>query len=238
MSLCSIEGELDHNDTVTYQVIALGPPRFQPSTVPPVWNVLVLDHQTKDVLAAVLRVQNLRDVGLTLHVQLHSLRPPLPDVPAVYFVIPTPANTWWIAEDLDKCLYEPTPSTLILSSLYLVHCSKNSQFLSRARRDTHQLTRHIRSLTSFIAPSPSLFPLFYNTNTNTRIPSRSITAQTALSIQTSKLPVFDRTADEIERIANELFSAVVTTGVYSASTEIVDPGAFVGLLQDLGKRSS
>jgi hypothetical protein len=35
---------------------------------PPVWKVLVLDQYTKDVLATVLRVQDLRDVGVTLHV--------------------------------------------------------------------------------------------------------------------------------------------------------------------------
>lgn len=93
------------------------------STAPLVWKVLVLDQQTKDVLATVLRVQDLRDAGVTLHVcaapsclssssclhchsQLHSQRPPLPDVPAVYFVAPTLANIRRISEDLDKCLYE------------------------------------------------------------------------------------------------------------------------------------
>lgn len=35
---------------------------------PPVWKILVLDQQTKDVLATVLRVQDLRDIGVTLHV--------------------------------------------------------------------------------------------------------------------------------------------------------------------------
>lgn len=39
---------------------------------PPVWKVLVLDQHTKDVLATVLRVQDLRDVGVTLHVYVHS----------------------------------------------------------------------------------------------------------------------------------------------------------------------
>jgi hypothetical protein len=38
--------------------------------------------------------------------QLHSPRPPLPDVPAVYFVSPTLANIRRIAEDLEKSLYE------------------------------------------------------------------------------------------------------------------------------------
>jgi sec1 family domain-containing protein 1 len=38
--------------------------------------------------------------------QLHSSRPPLPDVPAVYFVSPTLTNIRRIAEDLGKGLYE------------------------------------------------------------------------------------------------------------------------------------
>ena len=37
---------------------------------------------------------------------MHSLRPPLTDVPAVYFVSPTLANIRRISEDLQKCLYE------------------------------------------------------------------------------------------------------------------------------------
>ena len=98
---------------------------------PTVWKVLVLDQFTKDVIATVLRVQDLRDVGVTLHVyvslllpslhslrrldwlrsyldlrQLHSNRPPLPDVPAVYFVAPTLQNIRRIAQDLEKSLYE------------------------------------------------------------------------------------------------------------------------------------
>lgn len=39
-----------------------------PNAAPPVWKILVLDQHTKDVLATVLRVQDLRDVGVTLHV--------------------------------------------------------------------------------------------------------------------------------------------------------------------------
>lgn len=39
-----------------------------PTAGPPVWKILVLDQTTKDVLATVLRVQDLRDIGVTLHV--------------------------------------------------------------------------------------------------------------------------------------------------------------------------
>ena len=38
--------------------------------------------------------------------QLHSNRPPLPDVPAVYFVSPTLTNIRRMAQDLEKGLYE------------------------------------------------------------------------------------------------------------------------------------
>ena len=38
--------------------------------------------------------------------QLHSNRPPLPDVPAIYFVAPTLQNVRRIAQDLEKNLYE------------------------------------------------------------------------------------------------------------------------------------
>ena len=38
--------------------------------------------------------------------QLHSARPALPDVPAVYFVSPSITNIRRIAEDLEKGLYE------------------------------------------------------------------------------------------------------------------------------------
>ena len=38
--------------------------------------------------------------------QLHTSRPPLSDVPAIYFVAPTLANIRRIAEDLRKGLYK------------------------------------------------------------------------------------------------------------------------------------
>lgn len=42
--------------------------KVPPVTGPPVWKILVLDQETKDILATVLRVQDLRDIGVTLHV--------------------------------------------------------------------------------------------------------------------------------------------------------------------------
>ncbi|GAA5871309.1 hypothetical protein JCM8547_007248 [Rhodosporidiobolus lusitaniae] len=74
----------------------------------PTWKVLVMDKVAQDVLATSLRVQDLRDAGVTLHMQLHSDRPALPDVPAIYFVSPSSANIQRIAADLRKGLYAST----------------------------------------------------------------------------------------------------------------------------------
>lgn len=47
-----------------------------------------------------------RYLDIRFHRQLHSVRPALPEVPAVYFVSPTLANIRRIAQDLQKDLYE------------------------------------------------------------------------------------------------------------------------------------
>ena len=51
-----------------------------------VYKVLVLDRETKDILAPLLHVNELRRHGVTLHMLLDAERQPIPDVPAVYFV--------------------------------------------------------------------------------------------------------------------------------------------------------
>ncbi|OJA12345.1 hypothetical protein AZE42_02785 [Rhizopogon vesiculosus] len=195
-----------------------GTPSGKPSTTlkipaatgPPVWKVLVLDQQTKDVLATVLRVQDLRDVGVTLHVQLHSLRPPLPDVPAVYFVAPTLDNVRRIAEDLEKLLYQsyhlnfvgPLPRALL-----------EELAASVAGAGTGELV--LDQYLSFISPSPSLFsllpPLPLTTPSSQAGPSysKSVTSYTLLNSPSSTEQQIE---DEIERISSGLFSAVVTMG--------------------------
>lgn len=57
-----------------------------------------MDKVSQDILATSLRVQDLRDNGVTLHMQLMGDRPPLPDVPAVYFVSPSRENLTRIAK--------------------------------------------------------------------------------------------------------------------------------------------
>ncbi|RDB29480.1 Protein sly1 [Hypsizygus marmoreus] len=185
-------------------------------TGPPVWKILVLDQQTKDVLATVLRVQDLRDVGVTLHVQLHSIRPPLPDVPAVYFVSPTLANIRRIAEDLQKSLYEsfhlnfvePLPRALL-----------EELAASVAQDGTGELVEQVLDqYLSFIAPSPSLFSLL---SPPPPLPVQLSTPSTpaALNIPHSTYTILNSPSStdqqieqEIERVASGLFSVVATLG--------------------------
>ncbi|KAJ3731937.1 Sec1-like protein [Lentinula guzmanii] len=181
---------------------------------PPVFKILVLDQQTKDVLATVLRVQDLRDVGVTLHVQLHTTRPPLPDVPAVYFVQPTAANIRRIAEDLDKSLYEtfhlnfvePLPRALL-----------EELAASVARDGTGELVKElIDQYLSFIAPSPSLFsllpPLAQPSPAVPAAAGSSTAPPSTYTILNSPASTEQEIEAEIARVANGLFSVIATLG--------------------------
>ncbi|KAI8990547.1 Sec1-like protein [Trametes punicea] len=184
---------------------------------PPVWKILVLDQHTKDVLATVLRVQDLRDVGVTLHVQLHSNRPPLPDVPAVYFVSPTLANIRRISQDLEKGLYEsfhlnfvePLPRALLEELAAAV-----------ARDGTGELVEQVLDqYLSFIAPSPSLFSLLPPTGAASTSTPNASAAPSAPSVPHSTYAILNSPASteqqidaEIERVATGLFSVIVTMG--------------------------
>ena len=56
------------------------------------YKILILDKFAFDVIAPLLRVNELRQHGITLTLLLESEREQIPDVPAVYFVQPTAKN--------------------------------------------------------------------------------------------------------------------------------------------------
>ncbi|KAF8308118.1 Sec1-like protein [Clavulina sp. PMI_390] len=171
----------------------------------PVWKILVLDDVSKDILATVLRVQDLRDVGVTLHVQLHSSRPQLADVPAIYFVAPTLTNIQRIAADLAEGLYEsfslnftsPLPRAVLEEFASLV-----------ARDDTDGLIEQVfDQYLEFLTPAPSLFSL---------IPNRGSTKDTP-SLSSSSYVILNGNSEtaieaELDRIATGLFAVVATQG--------------------------
>ncbi|KAJ1620374.1 Sec1-like protein [Pavlovales sp. CCMP2436] len=70
------------------------------------WKVLVYDRACQDVISPLLRVGDLRNRGITLHLLIGSEREPVPDVPAIYFVMPTAENVVKIGEDCARRLYD------------------------------------------------------------------------------------------------------------------------------------
>ena len=70
------------------------------------YKVLVLDTFTKAVIAPLLRVNELRKHGITLHLALETPRDPIPDTPSVYFVRGNEEGVRRIVADAAAGLYD------------------------------------------------------------------------------------------------------------------------------------
>nr|KAK5446116.1 Vesicle trafficking between the ER and Golgi [Exophiala xenobiotica] len=81
----------------------------------PIWKVLVFDDLGRDVISSVLRVNDLRSKGVTIHLNINSPRFPIPDVPVLYLVEPTATNIQLICSDLSRGLYSPAYVNFISS---------------------------------------------------------------------------------------------------------------------------
>lgn len=71
-----------------------------------VYKVLVLDSLTRDILAPLIRVADLRKHGVTLYMVIDNERQNIPDVPAIYFIEPTAKNVEKISLDAARGVYE------------------------------------------------------------------------------------------------------------------------------------
>ncbi|GJN20421.1 hypothetical protein PR202_gb07797 [Eleusine coracana subsp. coracana] len=69
------------------------------------YKILVMDSHCVSILSPVLRVNDLRRHGVTLHLGIDRPRQAVPDAPAVYLVRPTLANADRIAADAAAGLY-------------------------------------------------------------------------------------------------------------------------------------
>lgn len=88
------------------QMINFNQPITKSTIMEPSWKILVYDKYGQDIISPILSVKELQELGVTLHVQLHSPRDPVPDVPAIYFCLPTEENLGRISQDLQNQLYE------------------------------------------------------------------------------------------------------------------------------------
>lgn len=123
----------------------------------PMYKVLVLDSFTKEVIAPLLRVNDLRRHGITLHLQLENDRQPIPDVPAVYFVRGDEAAVAAVASDAAKGLYDamhlnftPPLSPQLLESLAKQLVASGS---------AHRVSKVFDQFLAFTAVEPQMFSL-------------------------------------------------------------------------------
>ncbi|KAG0005829.1 Vesicle trafficking between the ER and Golgi [Entomortierella chlamydospora] len=160
------------------------------------WKVLVFDSFGRDVISSVLRVNDLRENGVTVHMLLKNERQPIPDVPAVYFVEPTSENIRRISEDLSNHLYDSyyiNFSSVIPRPLMEEFAASTIPSGSSA-----QIQQVYDQYLNFICTEPNMF---------------------SLNDRQSYLALNDPTAPEtaieasIDKAASALFSVLATMGV-------------------------
>ncbi|KAI1847102.1 hypothetical protein JX266_006977 [Neoarthrinium moseri] len=164
----------------------------------PVWKVLVFDDLGRDVISSVLRVSDLRSLGITMHMHLSASRHAIPDVPVIYMLEPSPKNLEAITSDLQKGLYSPAYINFTSS----IPRPLLEDFASQTA--TAGTSEHIAQLydqyLNFIVAEPDLFSLgMQKENT-----------YWALNSAKTKDEELDHVVD---KIVSGLFSVVVTQGV-------------------------
>ncbi|XP_053693499.1 protein sly1 homolog [Sabethes cyaneus] len=88
------------------QMLNLNQPQTKVLAAEPVWKLLIYDRVGQDIISPLIAIRELRELGVTLHIQLHSDRDSIPDVPAIYFCAPTEENLGRIAQDFQNGLYD------------------------------------------------------------------------------------------------------------------------------------
>lgn len=180
----------------------------------PIWKVLVFDNFGRDVISSVLRVNDLRSWGVTIHLlvlflrarsndalltatsNIISRRYPISDVPVVYLVEPTPENVQTIVNDLSKGLYAPAYINFLSSVPRPLLEDFASQIASTETSD--KVAQVYDQYLNFIVAEPDLFSLGMGKDTYWKINS----AQTK-----------DEELDAlVDRIVSGLFSVSVTMG--------------------------
>ncbi|KAI5818739.1 Sec1-like protein [Pyronema omphalodes] len=161
----------------------------------PIWKVLVFDNLGRDIISSVLRVQDLRNFGVTIHLNLHAPRHPIPDVPVVYLVEPTSQNIEAISADLQKNLYE----TAYVNFLTSIPRQLLEDFAAVTAQNgtSDKIAQVYDQYLNFVVSEPDLFSL--------HLPDAYYTLNSPQSADSA----IEQTVD---KIVGGLFSVVVTMG--------------------------
>lgn len=164
----------------------------------PIWKVLVFDDLGRDVISSVLRVSDLRSMGVTMHMHVGASRHPIPDVPVVYFLEPNEKNLQVITDDLQKGLYSPAYINFLSSIPRPLLEDFATQTATAGTADN--IAQLFDQYLNFIVAEPDLFNLGMEKE------------HTYWALNSAK------TKDEeldyvVDRIVSGLFSVIVTMGV-------------------------
>ncbi|KAF5727116.1 SEC1-family transport family protein [Tripterygium wilfordii] len=161
-----------------------------------VYKILIYDRFCQNVLSPLIHVKDLRKHGVTLYFLIDKDRKPVHDVPALYFVQPTPINIQRIVADASCSLYDsfhlnfsssiPRPLLEDIASGTL-----NSDSVNRIAKVHDQYLE-------FVTLEDNLFTL----------------AQKSCYVQLNDPSAGDREIEEIiDRIVSGLFSVLATLAV-------------------------
>ncbi|KAH7083108.1 SEC1 family transport protein-like protein SLY1 [Paraphoma chrysanthemicola] len=167
-----------------------------PSADGAVWKVLVFDEMGRDVISSVLRVNDLRGSGVTIHLNIGTTRHLIPDVPVIYLVEPTTQNLQIITSDLSRGLYSPAYVNFLSSIPRPLLEDFGAQTVASGTAE--HLAQVYDQYLNFVVSEPDLFHLnmkgAYHTLNSGQTPDQELDSV-------------------MDRIVSGLFSVVVTMGV-------------------------
>uniref|UniRef100_A0A6G1SPT0 Sec1 family domain-containing protein 1 n=1 Tax=Aceria tosichella TaxID=561515 RepID=A0A6G1SPT0_9ACAR len=70
------------------------------------WKFLIYDNIGENIIAPLFTIEDLENLNVTSHLRIQEKRDSVPDVSAVYFVLPTDENIERICQDLASHLYD------------------------------------------------------------------------------------------------------------------------------------
>ncbi|KAJ1676364.1 Vesicle trafficking between the ER and Golgi, partial [Spiromyces aspiralis] len=127
------------------------------SSSEPIWKVLVFDWACRDIISTVLKVNDLRENGITVHMLLESERSPIPDVPAIYFMEPTEENVGYFIRDITRDLYDlyyanfsSSIPRVLMEELSVATVGSNT---------SHQVAQVYDQYINFLCPEENMFSL-------------------------------------------------------------------------------
>jgi hypothetical protein len=164
----------------------------------PIWKVLVFDDLGRDVISSVLRVSDLRAMGITMHMHISSPRHPIPDVPVIYLLDPTAQNLQSITNDLQRGLYSPAYINFT-SSIPRPLLEDFATQTATAGTSEHIAQVYDQYL-NFVVSEPDLFSLGMHKE-------HTYWALNSANTQDEELDLV------VDRIVSGLFSVIVTMGV-------------------------